>query len=98
MTSRPRAAFARGGLATALAGLVEASLAVPAGDLRLEERLDGLERSASPGVLSSRMRTMRGKRSAKPLACRSERWMPSNATSRTISGRTSAHAAASLER
>src|SRR5439155_1271622 len=44
--------------------------------------------SISSTGLSSRMRTMRGKRSAKPLRCRPECWMESNATSSTTSGRT----------
>src|SRR5579864_9233001 len=45
--------------------------------------------SASSGGLSSRIRRMRGKRSAYPLAWRSERMMALKATSRTISGSTS---------
>jgi hypothetical protein len=38
--------------------------------------------------LSGRRRTIRGKRSAKPLRCRAERWIESKATSTTVFGST----------
>src|SRR5207302_9933763 len=45
--------------------------------------------SISAAGLSGRSRTMRGKCSAKPLRCRADSWMASNATSMTVLGSTS---------
>ena len=51
-----------------------------------------------PAFLSCRQRAMRGNRTAIPDLCRGDRWIPSNASSKTSSGFTDVHRAELLER